>query len=245
MYLNIDESDLCKYIYRIIPYDRLLELFETQKNTLVKPELWEDTFENFVLKSKLRTKDNKVIQYNVHDKLYGQCWTLEKSSDAMWQIHSKDKSSIRIRTTIGDLFNSLNEASIETPKCLYSIGKVEYIKEDELVNKAKGTFENNGNVRFGNLFRSLLIKREAFRHENEIRLMFLNWSEDVFGKKIYRYSIEPHNLISQMVIDPRLLINEVKKIEFKIRKLTGYEGEIKRSLLYRIPEDLVFNIDGP
>ena len=245
MYLNLDDSDLNKYVYRTISMDRLLELFETGENTLVKPSLWEDTFENFVLKSKLQTESGETIEYDVHDRLYGQCWTLEKSSDAMWRIYSQDKKGIRIRTTIGDLFDSLNEASVDTPKCLFSIGKVEYLKETSLVSRANKTFESNGGVRFGNLFKSLLIKRRAFKHENEVRLMFLDWSEKAGSEKIYKYSINPHKLVTQMMIDPRVSYADFKNIEAVIRDKTDYQGDIKRSLLYRLPEDLTINLSEP
>jgi hypothetical protein len=53
MYLNLEESDFSTYIYRTIPLNRLYELFQDNENALVKPSLWEDTFENFVLKTKL------------------------------------------------------------------------------------------------------------------------------------------------------------------------------------------------
>jgi hypothetical protein len=193
MYLNLEEADLDKYIYRTISYDRLIELFQTQENTLIKPELWEDTFENFVLKSKLRTASGKIIEYNVHDRIYGQCWTLEKSSDAMWRIYSTDKKSIRIRTTINNLLDSIGVSTVDTTGCEHSVGKVEYLSEKELVDRAKKIFEKNGQITFGNLFKSLLIKREAFKHENEIRLMFVDWSEKAGAEKTYKYTIEPHS----------------------------------------------------
>lgn len=43
MYLNLEEQDLDKYIYRTIPLKRLFQLFDENQNTLVKPSLWEDT----------------------------------------------------------------------------------------------------------------------------------------------------------------------------------------------------------
>ena len=140
MYLNLKDSDLKKYVYRTISYERLIELFESKENTLVKPKLWEDTFENFVLKAKLRVDDNKVVEYDVHDRIYGQCWTLEKSSDAMWRIYSPDKKSIRIRTTVENLLDSMSMSLIDTPKCFNSVGKVEYLSEKKLLDRAHETF---------------------------------------------------------------------------------------------------------
>lgn len=83
MYLNLDEAEYHDNIYRIIPFDRFIELFDSRKNTLVKIEKWEDTFENLALRSKLRFPDGSQIELDTHERLYGQCWTTSKASDAM------------------------------------------------------------------------------------------------------------------------------------------------------------------
>ncbi|EGR1465965.1 DUF2971 domain-containing protein [Vibrio cholerae] len=242
MYLNLEESDFSTYIYRTIPLNRLYELFQDRENTLVKPSLWEDTFENFVLKTKLRDEQNQVIEYNIHDRMYGQCWTQERASDAMWRIYSPDKQSVRIRTKIGDLLDSISMATVNRAKCDHCIGKVEYVREQELIGRATATFSENGEITFGGLFRSLLIKRRAFRHENEVRLMFCDWSETAGLQNVFKYDIKPHELISQMMLDPRLTYEEAKALKAEIRKQTGYQGDIKRSLLYRLPKSLTIDV---
>jgi hypothetical protein len=68
----------------------------------------------------------------------------------MWRIYSQDKRT-------------------EYDHC---IGKVEYLKKEHLIDRAKATFSKTGEITFGGLFRSLLIKRRAFKHENEIRIIF-------------------------------------------------------------------------
>ncbi|HCG6387389.1 TPA: DUF2971 domain-containing protein [Vibrio parahaemolyticus] len=242
MYLNLEESDFSTYIYRTIPLNRLYELFQDRENTLVKPSLWEDTFENFVLKTKLRNEQNQVIEYNIHDRMYGQCWTQERASDAMWRIYSPDKQSVRIRTTIGALLDSISMATVDRANCDHCIGKVEYVREQELIGRATATFSENGEITFGGLFRSLLIKRRAFRHENEVRLMFCDWSETAGLQNVFKYDIEPHELISQMMLDPRLTYEEAETLKAEIRKQTGYQGDIKRSLLYRLPKSLTIDV---
>ncbi|EKO3656987.1 DUF2971 domain-containing protein [Vibrio metschnikovii] len=242
MYLNLEESDFSTYIYRTIPLNRLYELFQDRENTLVKPSLWEDTFENFVLKTKLRDKQNQVIEYNIHDRMYGQCWTQERASDAMWRIYSPDKQSVRIRTTIGALLDSISMSTVDRAKCGHCIGKVEYVREQELVGRATATFSENGEITFEGLFRSLLIKRRAFRHENEVRLIFCDWSETAGLQNVFKYDIEPHELISQMMLDPRLTYEEAETLKAEIRKQTGYQGDIKRSLLYRLPKSLTIDV---
>ena len=50
-YLDIPSSKRDGHVYRIIKTTRLFEFLKTGENVLVKPELWDDPFENFILKS--------------------------------------------------------------------------------------------------------------------------------------------------------------------------------------------------
>jgi hypothetical protein len=243
MYLNLEENDLDKPIYRIIPYKRLIELFQGKENVLVKPISWEDTFENFAIKAKLRAKNGDVLQYNIHERMYGQCWSMNKASDAMWRIYSQDKLGIRIKTTINKLLDSICETTLDRSNCEHCIGKVEYLFEKELTQRAKSTFGKNGEVSFGNLFRSLLVKRKAFVHEKEIRLIFLDWGDGAGFDKLFKYSVDPHYLLSQLMVDPRVPYEKFKELKVDIQCQTGFKGDIKRSLLYRLPKDVVIDIE--
>lgn len=243
MYLNLEESEYDNHIYRIISYERFIELFEKRKNTLVKPKLWEDTFENFALKSKLKFPDNSELELDAHERLYGQCWTTSSASDAMWRIYSQDKKGIRIRTTIDKLLSSLDIANVNTARTESCIGKVEYKHEAAIMSQARKAFSLNGQMTFGGLFRSLLIKRKAFVHEKEVRLIHLDWGYDLPTDDIYSYEIDPHKLITQVMIDPRISYDEYEKIQKNIRQKTEYRGDIKRSLLYRLPETLTIEVE--
>ena len=123
------------------------------------------------------------------------------------------------------------------------IGKVEYIPETEIIKRAKNAFNNDGQMTFGSLFRSLLVKHRAFEHEKEIRLIHLDWGYDLPENDIYQYEIEPHNLITQVMIDPRVSYDEFKSIKNDIQQKTGYQGDIKRSLLYRLPETVTVEVE--
>ncbi len=243
MYLNIKESKYDQRIYRIISYERFIELFKARKNTLVKPKLWEDTFENYALKSTLKFPDESKIELDTHERLYGQCWTTSKASDAMWRIYSQDKKGIRIRTTVDKLLGGLDLANVNTARTMSCIGKVEYKSEITIMSEARKAFSRDGRMTFGSLFRSLLIKRKAFDHEKEIRLMYLDWGHKFPSQSIYSYEIDPHDLITQVMIDPRVSHSEYKKIQTDIVEKTGYMGDIKRSLLYRLPDTLTLEVD--
>ena len=65
-----NEEEIIDYntpIYRIFPLDRLLESLKDKQFCLVKPEKWDDPYENVVLNSKGIPLDCKEIQ-PVHPK---------------------------------------------------------------------------------------------------------------------------------------------------------------------------------
>ena len=126
-YINIPDKDIDTYIYRIIPLERLYQLFESKNNALVSPRSWEDPFENLLLKSRVKINDKFFSFAQDRDLVYGQCWSQHTASDAMWRIYSPKSNSVRIRTTIKRLYMSLYQnlhPSLSYEKCY--IGKVEY-----------------------------------------------------------------------------------------------------------------------
>lgn len=186
----------------------------------------------------------REVEYDVRNRMYGQCWTLEGASDAMWRIYSSDRNSVRIRTTINHLLDSICSATVDRVSGEHCVGKVEYLRDGELIRRARKTFTPYGEITFEKLFSSLLLKRRAFKHEDEVRLIFCDWAEGAGEDALFRYDIDPHDFISQIMIDPRVPYEQFKAVERDIRDKTLYRGEIKRSLLYRLPESLIFNVQA-
>ena len=238
MFLNLSENDLDRFIYRIISLPRLEELFETRKNVLVKPQKWEDPFENFILRSKVKLTSGEIIEYNYHDQFYGQCWSFHKASDAMWRIYSPQNNGIRIRTTPRQLAASLYSSLKSLPEVKCYVGKVLYLNEKKLKAYSNNIFDDAG-ISVENLFKSLLAKRMAFRHENEVRLLYFGIEDDCYKNDKFGYDIDPHSLITQIMIDPRVNKNQAYELKKHIEHSTGFKGEIKRSLLYSFSDDMV------
>lgn len=238
--MNFKEKDLDKYIYRIISVDRVIELFSTNQNTLVKPIEWDDPYENFILSSKIKLTSGEIIEYNYHDRFYGQCWTLNRASDAMWRIYSPNGDGVRVRTTIRKLLESIYAAQPKLPEVKCYLGKVKYLSEKKLYDVANSIFDDSG-VEVNNLFYSLLVKRRAFKHEDEVRLLYFEMNDDKYSEKLFKYEIEPNSLIDQMMLDPRFSFEDYKKIKEKIKTKTVFKGDIKRSLLYSLPKGIIIN----
>lgn len=119
---------------------------------LVRPSKWEDPFENFILRA---------------DSVYGQCWTLQRSSDAMWRIYSPKVDAVRIRSTARRLLESLNQIRGSSGHREAFIGRVRYLNNQRLMSYAKKIQRQGPAV----LASTILVKCPAFKHEREVRLV--------------------------------------------------------------------------
>jgi len=238
-YLNPGNNDLEKSIFRIMPVYRLKELFEMKQNTLIKTDMMDDPFENFILQGRGRLPDGTLVSFAMRDSYFVQCWTFQSDSDAIWRIYSPDKGGVRIRTTIPKLFESLYyEISSETRDVTCFIGNIAYLRNIEMKKYLDEplSLDSSG----VELARQLLFKRQFFKHEKEVRLIY--GAEGALAKsKIFRYRINPSELIEQIVFDPQMeesLYKEHKEYFINL----GFKKKIYQSSIYRLPENIIKNI---
>ncbi len=168
-------------IYRVVTVERLLEMFRDRKIVLVKPRKWDDPYENFLLNAKGMTPNGEEVDFEqTRERFYGSCWTTTEESDAMWRIYAPDKNGVKIKTTAKKLFREFWEANANISRGLSCfIGKVKYFDEAEIENILRGKeqvkeFFDNLTESSRNQLKTLLIKREEFSHEEEVRLIFRN-----------------------------------------------------------------------
>lgn len=238
--INLANKDLDAYVYRVMPLKRFYELFGNKQNVLVRPSKWEDPFENFILNAPARLSDGTIVSFGFNNDFYGQCWTKLTSSDALWRIYSPDKTSVRVRTTVRKLLTTLQAPLGEWAHEQAFIGKVLYLDDKKLVDFGNKVFCDGLNSRA--LAETLLVKRVAFRHEREVRLLY--FEKDKAQKDVFAYPVDPHALIDQVMLDPRLSRTDADAKKGEVRKRTGFKGKILHSLLYAPPKAMIFPI-GP
>ena len=228
-------------IYRVFPRDRFFQLFQEGKNALVWPTKWEDPFENFILKSPVRTASGEVGKFGFQNDVYGQCWTLHKASDAMWRIYSRDMDAVRLRTTVGKLLESICAANKgnEMDRCL--IGRVTYPTEPKLKKLAQTVFKDGLNAKA--VAQSLLVKRKAFKHEKEVRIIYFEGEPTKHENGVYKYPLNPLTVFDQIMIDPRMPYANFVQFKKEIIKETGFSTKrIKGSLLYKPPKGFIIEV---
>lgn len=238
-YVNLSSKDYNKFIYRTLPFPRLVEIFETGQNTLSAPWTWDDPFENFILKTEF-IKNGQRVKFAVHDRCFAQAWSTKYESDALWRIYSPDKSCVRIRTKIKKLANSLSSKCADHKTSAF-IGRVKYFSENQIVPEAIKLAKYMAGGTAKNLAKTLLFKRNAFEHEKEIRLIYFGLHRDA-KKEIYQYKIDPHELIESVAVDPRASNQLVDVYKHYLRNIIEFKGDIIRSKLYNPPKDLIYEL---
>jgi len=214
--------------------DRLIDMFDNHENTLVKPALWDDPFENFILNILVKSKDGSISKSPLRNRAYGQCWTKTTESDAIWRIYAPKHDGVKIRTTVKKLFNSLAQSQSKYSGISSYIGQVKYYTQKDiskLVNDRLGQRDKfKGSI---GQARSLLFKRYAFEYEREIRLIFLQPNNES-NSPLYSYRCDMLSLIDSITFDPRMK-ESVFNIYKKHIKELGFTGRIIHSGLYKTP----------
>jgi Protein of unknown function (DUF2971) len=226
-------------IYRTYSLEYALGLFKRRTNGLVHPSRWDDPFENFFLKNgAVDEAGNLVMLDDVHKDFYGQCWTLQEESDALWRIYSPTKGGVCIATTIRKLFGSFYDPNDPNASQKYFIGRVNYVTREGLDDFIDNTsFEDSSmGAQARTLAETLLIKRKAFEHEKEIRLLFNDYNQDT-GKDrlaVFRLLDQPNSVFDKVLLDPRLTQIVADAHEAGLKQV-GCLLPISRATLYDSP----------
>jgi len=172
----------------------------------------------------------------LHECYFGQCWTLHTESDALWRIYSPDHSGILVRTTVGALCDAARRTwhPLRAEKVL--IGPVQYLSTEMILRR----FDNPRwrdlvwNIGSSAQTRTLYMKRTAFEHEREVRIVAFCQPG---GKQVVpavAVRVRPNLLFKEIVLDPRASRYRVQKYSDALRR-AGYRGPITQSELYRPP----------
>ena len=233
---GLEITDWDQPIYRIFPKKRFIDILQSNKNGLVRPIKWEDPMENFLLKSTVKTAEGELGSLeNIAASWYGQCWTTNPESDAMWRIYSHDKNGIKVSTTINKLFSSIYDENDDFRNLKYFIGRVSYESRDAIEKFLSNvTFSGMALGGQGKKFaKTLCIKRPEFEHEKEIRLLFHDAENEFTSQDCVDFQFDHSQIIDEVVVEPRLTSTEYQAIKKELVG-KGCLAPISQSQLYQV-----------
>lgn len=239
MYLNANSLgiSLDTKIYRIFSYKWLLQAFRTKTLYFVRPEVWDDPYENYLLRSKgVLPNGIEVGLDSVKNKVFAQCWSTKAECDGLWRNYSTKVGkrrytkdiSVKVETTVGKLFDEFYNIDNKFHVLSYFVGKVRYVS-DRTIRKYLKRDVLTDTTAMGPVL-ALLTKRKAFSYENEVRFIFYDSNDSV---KPYYLCPFDSSIVDRVTIEPWASDNQIKKITKELSK--HYSGVIEHDSLYKEP----------
>ncbi len=247
--IRISDPDLP--IYRIYSLWFLEEALRLRQLALTLPASWEDPFEIVGDAIAVNThRGDRIEQVIINQSLppaFAQCWSRTGESDSLLRAYSrvvKDPhfgrntcprdEGVRVRSTPRKLLQALLAGTPPGLKGHWFVGAVQYLPREALLQEIANAIGRHGFQVFevpSNRAKLLLLKRDAFSHEAEIRIIFVRQNREP-REAVIRVPIEPSAVFDEMSFDPRLQTFERRERETVARSL-GYQGQIAESGLYQ------------
>lgn len=245
---NVINLDLDTPIYKYIPFKYLKLMIQNSNLYFGKVSSWEDVYENWFLKEQMvLPSGEKGDAMDLIPGVFGQSWTLQEESDAMWRIYSKldrtlhdylDDTAVRIKTTARKLYNVIyaNDEDFNTSY----IGAVKYLSQNDFL-KMQDSLSPLNPLDLSEVFvKSYFFKRAPFEHEKEVRpILIYSPKHENFGKDGVSFDIDFDNLIDEMVTDPRLTPDEYRTVRGQLIGLGAKSDKVRNSELYNIPPHII------
>lgn len=212
-------------LYRIINFHHAVQVFEKGELFFSHPSKWEDPYET------------RLIHRESH-KVFSQCWCSNGVSDAMWRIYSPNHLGIRVGTSTNKLRAALEKGIKGSAKKL-RMDDVSYISQHSLNMKSQSIRDQlEGSFDIDKSIDLLFMKREAYEHESEYRVVLIDEQPPEEGGGV-SVSINPHQVIDSILIDPRAPKELADALVFYFKEKIGFKKKCEKSRLYKTPMPLV------
>lgn len=242
------DRDLDKPLYRIFPLWAFEDMLRVRRLVLVPPSYWEDPLEDIPSSIMMEGPNNQQKQLAEYlHPAFCQCWSFESESDSLLRAYSRvtiDKlhsrniepryEGVQVRTTPRKLAEALFPWAERIDWGEFYLGRVDYSdqgKTTQIISNVLARVGPYEMARGNNRAESLLLKRSAFAHEDEVRLILVCNDRRKIDEPL-TINVEPNDFIEEVRFDPRLISFE--RIEREDRaKTLGYRGVFSDSQLYQ------------
>ena len=254
-FVNITEEEFLasKLLYKHMPLENALRTLKNKALWFANPATWADPFEKRFLEAKY-TKGGVEKPFNWPGRVFCTCMTQTQSSEAFWNAYSRGEIVIELRIVREKLLDELKKQSI---KYDIFIGKVEYMKTADIkkVDLKDIPFNPPLKVALNSpefAARLFLLKRIAFQYEDEVRIILLKKNKTQEEGVGIEYTCENTDLISRIVLDPRLGDNTADVLikcftdDFGFKPYKSGKTIVKRVLrsqLYSSPSQATLHLD--
>lgn len=207
-FVNITRDEFLRQriLYKHLPLENALRTLKDKSLWFANPTTWKDPFEKRFLEAKY-IRNGSEVKFKWKNKVFCTCLTQTITSEAFWNIYSRDEIGIELRIYSETLLEELSRYD-DTYKIF--IGKVEYLKTKD-IQKGLRSIPFNPPVQNREILntddfaaRLFLLKRNAFSYEDEIRIIIVKDNATQEKGINISYNSDNTSLIQSIVIDPRI-----------------------------------------
>ena len=246
-FLNFTQAELNNFLADKRPLHKHMSL-ESALNSLnnqilwfANPTTWKDPFESRFVMAKY-IKNGKEITYPWYNRIFCTCLTQTAASEAYWTPYSQQQIGVEFKINRQVLIKQLEEYSTNYE---IFIGRVEYMMTKEIRGALSSIpFSPPIPVKETREWwaRLLLLKRNAYRYEDEIRIIIIK--KDTTKEKgiSLKYSCANTDLIQSIVLDPSIeantfsMLREIFETKYKFlpfnNKSNKLSHRVTKSQLY-------------
>ncbi len=239
-FINITESEFLdsKILYKYMPLEFALGILKEKYLWLCNPVIWKDPFEKRFIESKYLI-NGKETEFPLKGKVFCLCMTQTATSEAHWNNYSNGQTGISFKYKRERLLEVLEK---HTAGYDIYIGKVDYLRISELKKKLSQIELINAIQPFGLNNRQLqiqllLLKRVAFRYEDEIRILAVKKHKTRESGIRLPYTLDSHKLIDTITIDPGVGTNTTGMLKKLFKEEYGFK-KVYKSQLYTMRSDV-------
>jgi hypothetical protein len=241
-FINTTEAEFLskKLLYKYMPLEFALACVKERYLWLCNPVKWQDPFERKFIEARYKI-GKKLIDFPIKGQVFCTCMTQTQTSEAHWNVYSREQIGISFKFKREKLLESLENHT--TDYDIY-IGSVKYLKTHEIRRKKLSDIEpikaitpfslSNRDIQT----QLLLLKRIAFKYEDEIRILAIKKNKTKEQGIKLSYSIRPNELIDTITIDPRAGDQTVSMLKELFENKYGFD-KVYKSQLYSMSNDVI------
>lgn len=246
-FVNIDRNKFLSktLIYKYCSLEKCLDMLQKQHLFFVSPTEWTDPFESRFLTNHYQIDNNAPVECPWDQKIFCTCTTETPDSEAYWKVYPQQQIGIRLAFYREKLLEELEQYSTNHPNETVYIGKVQYqdtkyivgnIVDNPIINEH---ITSKGIDDIDLMLRLLLLKRNSFAYEDEIRIFIVE--KKCCIEKGFEVSLQvPMNeLIATITIDPSTpektakLLKKTLTMQYGFSSSNPYRHRVVQSQLYK------------
>lgn len=238
-FINITKEEFfsSKLLHKYMPLEYALKTLNNKQLWFANPITWKDPFEKRFIEAKF-INNGKTTDFQWKNKVFCICMTQTATSEAYWNTYSNSQIGIEFRINKEKLFSEL-----ENIKKQYDIfiGKVEYMKTSDIKKVPLSNIPFSTPIPELNTpewkARLLLLKRIAYKYEDEIRIILVKKSKTQENGINLNYNCKNTELIHSIILDPKLqdntteMLKDIFENKYNFKPTKNIKERIQRRVL--------------